>query len=83
MKATVVCLLLSLFAFAPCAHAYIDPGSGSFLLQMLLASLIGGMLTIKLYFNSFKAKLKSLFCSTQKCQNQSQGKTEVPPKNNP
>lgn len=59
MNATITSLFLFL-AFIPCAHAYIDPGSGSFLLQMALASIIGGLLTIKMYFNSFKAKLKSI-----------------------
>lgn len=39
------------------AYAYFDPGTGSFVLQMLVASLIGGLYAIKLYF----AKLKKFF----------------------
>jgi hypothetical protein len=71
MKAPTTYRLLFL-AFIPSAHAYIDPGSGSFLLQMALASAIGGMLTIKMYFNSFKAKLKSILGLKPKNEDPSQ-----------
>lgn len=36
---------------------YLDPGSGSFLIQLLLAFILGAGVTIRLYW----AKLKSLF----------------------
>lgn len=35
------CTVLALSATS--AHAYMDPGSGSFLLQILLAAFVGGM----------------------------------------
>ncbi len=38
-------------------HAYLDPGSGSFILQLLLASLVG----IGFFFRAFWAKLFSKF----------------------
>jgi hypothetical protein len=47
----------------PSAHAYIDAGSGSFMIQMLVASVIGAGITIKIYFKSFSKKIKSLFSS--------------------
>jgi hypothetical protein len=34
---------------------YLDPGSGSFLLQILLAALLGGALAIKIYWKKIKA----------------------------
>jgi hypothetical protein len=37
------------------AHAYIDPGSGSFFLQMLVASLVGGWFGIKMYWSKIVA----------------------------
>lgn len=43
------------------AHAYIDPGSGSFIIQMFVASMIGAMLSIKMYYNAIKTKLRSIF----------------------
>ena len=36
------------------AHAYIDPGTGSFILQMLIASLLGALFTVKLWFGAAK-----------------------------
>jgi len=42
---------LSLLLFAPKAHAYIDPGSGSFLLQGLVAGVLGLGVTLKLYWH--------------------------------
>jgi len=36
---------------------YLDPGSGSFLLQLLLAALLGGAFAVKIYWK----KIKSLF----------------------
>lgn len=38
-------------------HAYLDPGSGSFILQLILASLVG----IGFFFRSFWAKLFGKF----------------------
>ena len=34
---------------------YLDPGSGSFLLQLLLAALLGGAFAIKIYWKKIKA----------------------------
>lgn len=38
-------------------HAYLDPGSGSFILQLILASLVG----IGFFFRGFWAKLFNKF----------------------
>jgi len=37
------------------AHAYIDPGSGSVFVQMLLAGLLGAGMAIKAYWTRIKA----------------------------
>ncbi len=34
---------------------YLDPGSGSFLLQLLLAALLGGAFAVKVYWRKIKA----------------------------
>jgi hypothetical protein len=36
-------------------HFYLDPGSGSFLIQLLLATLIGSAFAIKVYWKKIKA----------------------------
>ncbi len=39
--------------FSPPAsnHAYLDPGSGSIILQVVLAALLGGLFIVKAYWN--------------------------------
>ena len=47
--------------FAPGAHAYIDPGSGSVLLQLLLGGIAGIGVVAKLYWDQVKTRCRSLF----------------------
>lgn len=37
---------------------YLDPGSGSFLLQLLIGALMGGLLAVKIYWRKIKAFFK-------------------------
>ena len=60
-------LLASLTCVLPdTAYAYIDPGSGSSLLQLILCAIIGGFFTFKLLFLKYKNKLKKLFSKADK-----------------
>ena len=45
------------------AYAYIDPGSGTLFLQMLIGVLVGVGITIKLYWNRLKFKFQEKFKS--------------------
>jgi len=45
------------------AYAYIDPGSGSMILQMLVGVLVGVAITIKIYWNRLKFKFEEKFKS--------------------
>jgi hypothetical protein len=40
--------------FPQSALAYLDPGAGSFMLQMLIAGIMGAMFTIKMYWYRLK-----------------------------
>ncbi len=53
--------LIVVIAWLPArdAHAYLDPGTGSFLLQAVIALVMGALLTLKLYWH----KVKSFFVS--------------------
>ena len=42
-------------------HAYIDPGTGSLIIQVLIASSIGALFLIKVFWGKVKAFLNSLF----------------------
>jgi len=49
-------LLLDILA-APVqeVQAYLDPGSGSFLIQLLIGALVGGLVLLKTYWNRIRA----------------------------
>lgn len=42
------------------AHAYLDPGTGSFILQMVIAAIAGAAFTIKLYWQKLKLFFQNL-----------------------
>ncbi|MGM0652814.1 MAG: hypothetical protein ACQES4_08565 [Bacillota bacterium] len=56
----VTIALLFIVFFAPTAHAYMDPGTGSYLFQILIASAIGGLFVIKRSWSSIVGFLKQL-----------------------
>ncbi len=41
------------------AHAYLDPGTGSMILQGIIGAVVGGLVALKLYW----ARLKTFFSS--------------------
>lgn len=43
------------------AQAYIDPGTGSIVLQTLIAGLVGGLYLIKRFWHSIKAFFQRTF----------------------
>ncbi len=47
-------------------QAYFDPGTGSQLLQLLLASLLGALFTIKMYWKRLKDLVKNFFTKESK-----------------
>lgn len=52
----IFCLL-----FISNAHAYIDLGSGSFVLQMLIASFFGIVFTVKSHIKQAYLRVRSIF----------------------
>jgi hypothetical protein len=36
--------------------AYLDPGSGSFILQLLVAGILGGLVALRMYWSKIKAR---------------------------
>ena len=53
----------SIRLFAPLKRdvAYLDPGTGSFLLQLLLASLLGGLFLVRAFWGRIKAFFVRVF----------------------
>jgi len=56
-----VFLILYLCLPSPSAYAYLDPGSGSYILQMLAAGMFALLYIVKLYWHRIKLFLKRLF----------------------
>jgi hydrogenase-4 membrane subunit HyfE len=61
----IVCLaaavILVLVVFVNESLAYIDPGTGSFMLQLALAALFGALFFVKGLWAKVKARIKRLF----------------------
>ena len=65
--ATVAVLLSLLYLVSPQrAYAYLDPGTGSYILQLAIALLLGGSLAIKIYWRKIKTYFANLFSKKQK-----------------
>ena len=62
--AVLVCLLLLIFPRA--VYAYIDLGTGSYILQLIIATLLGVTFTIKAYWRTIKTFLTNVFRKTHR-----------------
>lgn len=49
-----------LFRLQP-AYAYLDPGTGSYFFQLIIATLLGGLFAVKLFWHRIKIFWKNLF----------------------
>ena len=59
-RISVTSLLLASILCTPDAHAYIDPGMGSYLLQIILASLLAIFFSAKVFWRKIKVGLADL-----------------------
>ncbi len=57
-------LALTLISLSTPAHAYLDPGTGSIILQGLIAGVAACCTVVSLNYHRFKAKLRSIFGKT-------------------
>jgi hypothetical protein len=57
LRISALFFLLAFFMFPGTGHAYLDPGTGSYFLQLLIAAFVGASFALKLYWR----KLKSLY----------------------
>lgn len=58
---TLITLIVPLIGVRP----YLDPGSGSFILQILIATLVGSLFLIKAYWKKLKTFFKKIFSKGQ------------------
>ncbi|HEX5133636.1 MAG TPA: hypothetical protein VFX92_14270 [Candidatus Krumholzibacteria bacterium] len=61
LAAVLVASLMLPFLFFADAHAYLDPGTGSYILQMLVAGLLGATFAIKMFWTRIKRFFAGVF----------------------
>ena len=55
-------LLILLLLLLPInAHAYLDPGTGSYIIQVFIAVVLGGLYACKIYWQRITAFISKLF----------------------
>lgn len=57
----IILLALLVLIFPKNAHAYLDPGTGSYVLQVAAALLFGGLFAVKAFWSHIKAFFSSMF----------------------
>lgn len=53
------------------ACAYLDPGSGSFIIQLVVGAVLGSLVAIKMYFKNIKKFVSQLFSKKSSIETQS------------
>ena len=61
MKLKILTLLFSFLLITNTSYGYLDPGSGSYILQLLIAGGVASLYTIKVYWKSIKNFSKRVF----------------------
>ena len=56
------------FIFARSAQAYVDPGTGSYIFQLLAASLLSSLFFIKNFVRSVKSFFRKIFSAKEKAE---------------
>ena len=60
-RATLAVLLLGLALLPGLAQAYLDPGTGSYVLQILIGALLGGLFAIGIFWRRVVAFVRRIF----------------------
>ena len=53
--------IISLLLIPANAHAYLDAGTGSYIIQMLIAAFLGGLYMVKMYWQKIMLFFSRLF----------------------
>ncbi len=64
----VLLLILCDLLFPRSAYAYLDPAIGSYITQIIIATVVGGLFIIKQYFYKIKSFFKNLSARGKKPQ---------------
>ncbi|NVM20240.1 MAG: hypothetical protein HWN68_00485 [Desulfobacterales bacterium] len=65
IRSLVLAALLALI-FASETYAYIDPGTGSYIIQLVIAAFFGGLFVLKVSWKKIKTFFGNLFSTAKK-----------------
>ena len=65
---TLIMPALLYLPFHQVLQAYIDPGTGSIVLQAVIGALVGGFVAIGLFWNRIKTFVRNLFSRSKKSE---------------
>lgn len=74
VSSAIFAAILTVIVFPPKAHAYLDPGTGSYVIQVAAAVFFGGIFFLKTFWSRITMFLGSLFGKKEK--NNSEHKNE-------
>jgi membrane associated rhomboid family serine protease len=60
LRVRIITIMILFFISSQSAYAYLDPGTGSYIFQLVLAGLIGGLFAVKLFWKKIKNFLGNL-----------------------
>lgn len=66
LKTGLIFLLVLIFLCPSRSYAYLDPGSGSYLLQLIIAGLLAASFTVKSFWRNIKGFVAGLFSRPKK-----------------
>ena len=63
---SILLLTLYLTSLTNQAHAYLDPGTGSMIIQIVIAGTVGALFTIKTFWSQIKNFISTRFLKKKK-----------------
>ncbi len=70
LTTTILFLAVVLFVLPAEAHAYLDPGTGSYIIQIAIATFVGAMFALRLFWGRIKTFFQGLFGKQEKVQDE-------------
>jgi hypothetical protein len=65
-RLSIILFALVLVLVPASSHAYLDPGTGSYILQIVIGVLLAAALAVRAFWHRIKTYLASLFSSKRK-----------------
>jgi len=68
---SLIAIILILLIFPQGSYAYLDPGTGSYIIQIIIAGFLGGIFALKIFWKQIKIFFVKIFL-----KNHSNGKNK-------